>query len=368
MRSIRRIRSWQLLVALATLAFATGACGGGGDDDGDSIPPTLTQVTASQSELLIAFTPNPDQPGASATPLRLVDLAGGENRDIGDAGVFIDVAFSPDGAFVATADTGGAARIYDVATGEDVATSDGTEVTSLDWAPEGSSLAVIRAESVTVLVPGVGEQAFDFGAGPGSNQLSWAWSPDGAVFALVTADGLALQEVSEGGVSTTIPAEEFPAEAETWVVRTGSEAHEIGLVDLAPVSGLPEGRGEYPVILQDDGTVTGGEFRYVSIYDWGTLPSPQFDQATALRFPSIRKSCDPCRSADGGASLIMFWTAGSGPTPTPDVTQWPAGTSTYLAVEGVHGQATAVDLGIVPTGALAVPVWAPIYDVVRVGP
>ncbi len=354
---------------LGCLVLAVGCSGRGGDDDDDAAATTATTETpsaAGSDHVLIAFAPNPEQPGAEAKAVRLTDVASGEHRDIGEPGLFDDIAFSPDGEYLAAANTDGDVTVYRVADGSMVASDTGGEVTDLSWAPTGTLLAVVRAEAVTFLdAAGTPSVEGDFGASKGANPLTWAWSPDAAVFAMVTPDELILNPLTPGEEQVRVYTSDFPATADQWAVRTGESGREIGLDDLAPVSGLPEGRAEYPVTLQPDGSLDGGEFRYVSIYDWNTLPSEEFDYATTVQFPAVRKTCDPCRSADGAASLLLIWTAGSGPTPTADVTDWPEKTKTILAIEGDEEQATALDMGITPEGTIDIGTWAPVYDAVR---
>ena len=365
-------RPW--LAALAVgLVFAAG-CSGGSESRVEptstaSPSSTGTATTTDQGPdgFVIAFAPNPSQPGVEPDSVRLVDFTGGEHRDIGDPGMFVDIAFSPDGVFLATADVEGDTRVYEVATGHEAfSVSASAAVTDLSWSPTSGALAIVRADSVAFIeVTGRATAVPGIGAAADANPLRWGWTPDGEVFALVTEEALVLQPLAAGADLVRLPSAEFPAVSDQWVVRTGTVDGEIGLVDLTPVSGLPEGRAEYAYTLDAGGTLVVGELRFVSIYDWGTLPSPAFDVATAREFPTVRKTCDPCRSADGASSVIVLWIAGTSPTPTPDVTAWPPTTDTVLAVEGLDGRATAVGLGIKPEGEISVSDWVPVYDVVR---
>jgi hypothetical protein len=258
-------------------------------------------------------------------------------------------------------------RLYNVESGVIVPGElEVAELAGLRWSPNGSFVAVVAGDSVT-FVSRAGETRVHEGVGApaGTNPLQWTWSADGMLFALVTAEGLVLLPLDESeGVN--LPREEFPDPEATWVVRTGEAPREIGLVNLAPVSGLPEGRAEFPVVVEA-GELVAGEPRIVSIYDWGTLPSQAFDGATAQQFPAVRKTCDPCRTADGSSSVLLFWLAPPGqPTPGPDVEQWPVGTGTFLALESTTESAIAVDLGIEPSGTIAIEAWRPIYDAVRI--
>jgi hypothetical protein len=355
----------------ALAAVAATACGGGAGDEPPTVGAEATSPAASGNDaLLVAFAPNPEQPGVEPDSIRIANLATGDKHDLGPAAFYSHLEFSPDGRLLAVAEVDGDERVvtlYEVEAAQPVA--DGTRIDGLagmQWSPNGAYLAVVTEEAIE-FISRSGERLTVEGAGapPGANALRWAWSADGAMFAVITEDGLALLPLdAEGGVD--LPRADFPDPDATWVVRTGEGAREIGLVDLAPVAGLPEARAEYPVTISA-GQIVGGEPRLVSIYDWGTLPSPEFDVATARQFPAIRKTCDPCRTADGSSSVLVFWVAQDQPTPGPDETDWPEGTGTFLALEATVESAIAVDLGIAPTGAIDVARWRPIYDVVRTG-
>ncbi len=363
------IHLFALAALLGCVVLAAGCGGSGGNSDATATNSGTTETPTANggsSHVLVAFAPNPQQPGAEAKPVRLADLSSGDHHDIGSPGLFDQVAFSPDGTYLATANTDGDVTVYTVADGAVAASDPGTEVTDLSWAPTGAMLAIVRADATTFLDAAAAKTVEgDFGASKGANPLTWAWSPDATVFAMVTPDELILDPLVAGEEQARVYTSDFPAQADQWAVRTGESGREIGLDDLAPLSALPEGRAEYPVTLAPDGSLQSGEVRYVSIYDWNTLPTPEFDYATSTQFPAVRKTCDPCRTADGAGSLLLIWTAGSGPTPTADVTEWPAGTQTILAIEGDGEQATAVDIGIQPEGAIDVTTWVPVYDAVR---
>lgn len=358
----RRIRG-AATVLIAMAATAAIACTGRGDDDSGP-----TEVPAEErSGIIVAFAPNPDQPEGEPGRVRIADFSGGQNRNIGPEAPFRHIKFSPGGAQIALATVEGETAIYDVVSGDEVTAIDGEgPVTSLSWSPGGETLAVVREDSVTFVDRDEQSVAEDLGAAPDANPLSWGWTPEGSIFAMVDGQGLTLWPL-DSGEAAVLPATEFPGEGEDWVVRQGEAPREIGLVDLSPISGLPDGRAEYPVVLEADGSLAGGEPRYVSIYDWQTLPSPEFDAATAIEFPSVRKTCDPCRSADGSASVLVFWRAGNRPTPDAQTPRWPAATETFLAIEGRGGMATAINLGIQPKGQISVEEWQPVYDVVQVG-
>jgi hypothetical protein len=360
------------VVALAAVALAGPGCGGGsGSDPTPTLAAEPTRPAASgNDELLVAFAPNPDQPGVEPDAIRIANLTTGDKRDIGPAALYSHLEFSTDGGLLAAAelDQGRAiVRLYDVPSGDAVGSLIVVdELAGLRWSPNGAFLAVVSdAAVIFVSRGGIGEVHEGVGVGSGSNPLQWTWSADGSVFALVFEPGLALVPTDDSA-GTFLPRADFPDPDATWVVRTGEGAREIGLVDLAPVAGLPEARAEYPVTVSA-GQIVAGEPRLVSIYDWGTLPSPEFDVATARQFPAIRKTCDPCRTADGSSSVLVFWVAADQPTPGPDETEWPQGTGTFLALEATVQSAIAVDLGIAPTGPIDVPRWRPVYDVVRTG-
>jgi hypothetical protein len=352
-------------------AACLAACGGGGESDEATATATANGPSQpANGELLVAFVASPDQPDAQPDAVRLVNLATGDKRDIGEVARYSDVAFSPDGAMLATViedGDGATIRVYDVESGEMVPGElEVDELAGMRWSPNGAYLAVVAREALT-FVTRAGEARTHEGVGATSdaNPLQWTWSRDGSVFGVVLEPGLSLVPV-DGGAATFLPRAEFPDPGATWVLRTGEEPREFGLVDLAPLNSLPEGRAEYPVTVSG-GQLVPGEPRIVSIYDWGTLPSQAFDAATSQQFPVVRKTCDPCRTADGSSSVLVFWLpAANEPTPGPDVTAWPEGTGTYLALESTVESAVAVDLGIQPTGEIDIEAWQPVYDVVRV--
>lgn len=320
----------------------------------------------------MALAGNPGQPGFDPAPIRLIDVDTRESREIGEARPYTGLHFSPDGRFLATVaegDGGTDLDILEVASGDSVAHLDpGGSMAGMAWSPDSSHLAVVReGETVFLGTDGSTDARQGSGLPAGANPLSWAWTPDSTVFGLITAEGLQLLPLDSSEQSATVARSDFPGDGTDWALRSGAAPRELGLDDLAPISGNAEARAEYPVTLQPDGSVDSGEARLVSIYDWNTLPSPGFDAATSQQFAAVRKTCDPCRSADGSGSLILIWVAQGQPTPTPSDTEWPAGTQTLLAIETGPASATAYDLGIEPAGAIDVDAWRPIYDVVIQG-
>jgi hypothetical protein len=345
-------------VAIAPLGFVA-ACGGGDE-------------AAEGPRFLVAVAPNPAQLTSEASAIRIIELDTKESRQVGEAAFYTELKFSPDGRYLAAlgGDTAGSAAwvaVFDAATGEETASDrEAGAIAGMAWAPDGSRLAVIHEAAVVLLEP-AGSYTVDEGVGlpAGVNPLRWAWTPDGEVFGVITEGQLVLVPVSSSETGAEIARSDFPGDSENWAVRGGEEPREIGLVDLRPVGGIPEGRAEYPIHLPGDGTIEDGEPRVVSIYDWNTLPSPEFDAATDRQFAAIRKSCSPCRTADGSGSLFVVWVAKGVLAPPGEGEEWPDGTQTLLAIEVSASEATALDLGIGPQGPIDVSAWQPVYDVAR---
>jgi len=347
------------------IALAAGAAACGGDDGRED---------AAGPAVLVAFAPNETARSEPSTAVRLIDLATNERRDIGEPAYYQTVRFSPDGRYIATvgsdlADGADWVRVYDVASGEQVATDAGlSSLAGISWSPRSAVLAVVSEQSVAFLTGGEEPELLDgVGAAEGANPLRWGWTSDGAYFGLIADQGLVFIDAADPGARITVPTSDFPGLGTDWAVRTTGEPGELGLVDLQPVAGIAEGRAEYPIMVKN-GTVIAGEPRIVSIYDWNTLPTPEFDAATDQQFPIVRKTCSPCRSADGGSSLFIIWVNDSIASPPSEGADWPEGTRTFLAIELGPEDATAVDLGVAPEGAIDVAGSRPVYDVVNLRP
>ncbi|MFI5627272.1 WD40 repeat domain-containing protein [Nocardioides sp. NPDC051685] len=114
-------------------------------------------------------------------------LEGLPNPKVTDASPVGEIAFSPDGRFVAGAGLEGDLIIWSVEDGEEVANDDlGNGVGSISFSPDGSLVAVASGDSVSVLEAESGDEVGTVAAARGVDPV---WSPDGRWLAGVTTEG-----------------------------------------------------------------------------------------------------------------------------------------------------------------------------------
>ncbi len=114
-------------------------------------------------------------------------LEGLPNPKVTDASPVGEIAFSPDGRFVAGAGLEGELIVWSVEDGEKVAGDDlGNGVGSISFSPDGSLVAVASGDSVTVLEAESGDEVGTVAAARGADPV---WSPDGRWIAGVTTEG-----------------------------------------------------------------------------------------------------------------------------------------------------------------------------------
>lgn len=116
-----------------------------------------------------------------------VMLRGGIGKHADDVGC---VAWSPDGALLASAANDGCGGLWDARTGRDLAPLEGHggSVRSLAWSPDGRRLATGCSDrSVRLWDPGSSQELARL-TGPAGAVRSVAWSPDGRVLAAGAED------------------------------------------------------------------------------------------------------------------------------------------------------------------------------------
>jgi RNA polymerase sigma factor (sigma-70 family) len=130
---------------------------------------------------------------ANDAPLRTIEV---ETLDL------FCVAFSPEGASLATGDYEGKVRLMDVATGEELAKLDlgKGRVTSLAFAPDGMTLAAaLLGEGVRLWDLGGGKDLGRLGGNAAGQASCPQFSPNGQLVAAATPDGVAIWDRAELG-------------------------------------------------------------------------------------------------------------------------------------------------------------------------
>ncbi len=146
----------------------------------DSVPsPAATSFDPSGTRLAVA---------SAAEPIAVVlHVDSGEElvTAVGHFAPLNDVAWSPDGATIATAADDGSARLFDAATGQQWAAllGHGAAVESVAWSPESTRLVTAGNDGTVkgwTLIEGAGRELFNLSAHDQQGQvLGVAFSPDG---------------------------------------------------------------------------------------------------------------------------------------------------------------------------------------------
>jgi WD40 repeat protein len=114
-------------------------------------------------------------------------LEGLPNPKVTDTSPVGEIAFSPDGRFVAGSGLEGDLVVWSVEDGEEMASADlGNGIGSISFSPDGSLVAVASGDSVSVLEAESGDEV---GTVPAKRLADPGWSPDGRWIAGVNADG-----------------------------------------------------------------------------------------------------------------------------------------------------------------------------------
>jgi WD40 repeat protein len=237
---------------------------------------------------------------AVAQPLHAVLLAG-------DASA---VAFSPDGKLLATGDQDGTARLWDVATGQQVgaamqASSDTSEgVQGVAFSPGGKLLATAGADGTARLwnVATGRQVGHPISADPHGDLLGVAFSPGGKLLATAGADGTARlwNATTERQVLPAIQAVPPSVLAPVWGVAFSpggkllATAGGNGLVRLWNVAtghqvGEPmsvagtAGIGPTSVAFSPNGSVLASEGPDLTVRFWDVATGRQFSRPTGIK-------------------------------------------------------------------------------------
>jgi WD40 repeat protein/DNA-binding SARP family transcriptional activator len=144
------------------------------------------QLAFSPDGTLLAATWRVDHGGV----VRIIEVADGSIRDeMSWPGVF-SLAFSPDGSALAVISSSSGA-VLDVATGRQLAPLANSfgDLTNVAWSPDGQFIALGRGVGSAVVNDAhTGEQLMVL-PGHGSNVLGVGWSPDSALLATASSDG-----------------------------------------------------------------------------------------------------------------------------------------------------------------------------------
>ena len=128
----------------------------------------------------------------------------------GTGGGLLDVAFSPDGAFVAAVGADGMVRLFSLRDPSLVVPVDpaGDAPVAVAWSPDRTKVAVASSDAPTAIVDAdTGEELAVLGAAP---QGDVAWSADGSVIATASyvlddAAATTIWDAGSGAVEATLP-------------------------------------------------------------------------------------------------------------------------------------------------------------------
>jgi dipeptidyl aminopeptidase/acylaminoacyl peptidase len=127
--------------------------------------------------------------------VRVWDVATGKQLALlqGHTGPVWSVAFSPDGARLATASNDGTARVWDAATGKPLALLQGHtgQLWSVAFSPDGTRLATASSDGTARVWDAASGRQLVSLQGHTASVVSVAFSPDGSRLATASADGTA---------------------------------------------------------------------------------------------------------------------------------------------------------------------------------
>jgi sugar lactone lactonase YvrE len=201
---------------------------------------------------VMAFDPDGTTLATGSDAVQLWDTGTGvETATLVDDDWITSVAFSPDGATVAASDAVGRARLWDTGSGEETALLDGPGgyMTSVAFSPDGATLATSTAEDTADVFPdsdGGAVRLWDTDTGEEVAVLAANESPFQSV--VFNPDGTGLAACGGGAVRL-------------WDTATWEEAAELPAMDCVVAaafspdgSALAAGDGEGTVRLWDTGT------------------------------------------------------------------------------------------------------------------
>jgi hypothetical protein len=160
-------------------------------------------------------------------------------------GEVISVAWSPDGARLATASWDGKAKVWDAASGRELLTvGEHDPVHSVTWSPDGARLATASADGTAKVWDVAGGRQLLTLQGHAREVWSVAWSPDGGRLATASGDGTAkVWDPAGGRQLLTLRAHTGPVLDATWSsdgkrVATASEDGTAKVWDMADAAAV----------------------------------------------------------------------------------------------------------------------------------
>ncbi len=200
----------------------------------------------------------------------------------GHAGTVRSIAFSPDGTRLASGSSDGTAKLWDTASGQEVATLRGhmTRVRYLAFSPDGTSIALVSLDkTVRLWNPTTLQERVPL-RGHTDNVLSLAFSPDGTRIVTASTDNtIKLWELATSRVLATMRGHIRPPTCVAYSsdgtrIASGSFDDTVKIWDAEPQpAGATlwgqEGLLVYSVAFSPDGTqiVTGSRDKTVKLWD-----------------------------------------------------------------------------------------------------
>ncbi len=198
----------------------------------------------------------------------------------GHTGPVWGVAWSPDGSQFATGSEDGTVRVWDAATGAELATlaGPGGEIYGVAWSPDGSLIAAGAADTIVWVWDAATGEVVARLEGHADVVRSVAWSPDGSRLASGSADGV---------VRTWI--------AETWAAENTLSGHTAAINSVA---WSPDGAE----------LASGADDMTVRVWDAATGAALATFEGHTDRVWSVAWSPDGARLASGSQDgVVIIW-------------------------------------------------------------